>query len=66
MTSVTEVGPGDWIKVRGEWKQIKSNDAFQKKLPRKWDIITTDGLTHGMWDIDRYAKAGEMRRRVPR
>lgn len=59
--SVTEVGPGDWVKVNGRWERILTNSAHRQKLPRHWTITTVQGGTYGMWDIDLYAKEGDQR-----
>jgi len=56
-----EVGPGDFVLVRGQWEEITSNTAYgEVHVPREWTIETTHG-TYSMWDIDRYAKADELR-----
>lgn len=53
----TDVSPGDYVKVRGVWEPIAWNTAFgAASTPREWWVRTALG-THGMWDIDRYAKA---------
>ncbi len=59
--SVTDVGPGDYVKVRGTWKKIVTNTAHARPLPRVWRIETDDGEDYGMFDIDRYAKAEDPR-----
>lgn len=59
--SVTEVGPGDFVKVADGWLRIHSNSAFEADpLPRSWVIVTQDGMAHGMYDIGLYAKAEDM------
>lgn len=53
----TKVGPGDFIKVFNKWYKIKSNTAFgQETTPKSWTVVTDDGLTMGMFNIERYAK----------
>lgn len=59
--SVTDVGPGDFIKVGSQWKEIQSNSAHgSEHTPKHWDVRTTDGGTHGMFGINRYAKASDL------
>lgn len=58
---VKEIGPGDYVKVGGQWKQIESNSAYgETATPRSWGVRTTDGGSYGMWDIQRYAKKGDL------
>lgn len=60
--SVTEVGPGDFVKVGTQWKQIASNSAAgAERTPRSWSVTTTDGGSYGMYDIGRYAKKEDLR-----
>lgn len=55
--AVTDVGPGDFVKIGSEWRRIASNTAFNAAVtPRSWVVRTQDGATHGMWDINAYAK----------
>jgi len=57
----TDVGPGDFIKVGSQWKEIESNTAHgEARTPRYWDVTTTDGQTYGPFDIKLYAKAEDM------
>jgi len=59
--SVTEVGPGDYVKTASGWHQIASNTAFgMPRTPRSWSVRTSGGALHGMWDIYAYAKAEDM------
>jgi hypothetical protein len=59
--SVTEVGPGDYVKIGRDWKRIESNSAHgQQRTPRSWTVRTTDGASYGMYDINLYAKASEL------
>lgn len=59
--SVTDVGPGDFVKVDHGWMPIAKNSAYGKDpAPREWTIETTDGETYGMFDIYLYAKYGDM------
>lgn len=58
--AVTDVGPGDYIKVRTGWERIESNTAYgAERTPRDWTIVTEHG-TYGMWEIYQYAKAEDM------
>lgn len=58
---VTEVGPGDYIKVCGAWVKIESNTAFgQKQTPKDWTIKDANGGAYGMFDVSRYAKADDL------
>lgn len=57
---VTEVDPGDYIKVGDRRLPIVTNSAYQSSsLPHSWEIVTGEG-TYGMYDIYRYAKAEDM------
>ena len=59
---VTEVGPGDYVKIGQRWEKIIENSAFgAERTPREWSITTTGG-TYGMYDINRYAKAEDFER----
>jgi len=63
MTSCIEAGPGDYVKIGREWKQIEHNTAHGvDHTPRTWTVTTTDGQRYGMWDINAYAKAEEVKR----
>lgn len=58
---VTEVGAGDFVLIKRTWKQIESNTAEgQPRTPRSWIVKTTDGGAHGMYEINRYAKAEDL------
>ncbi len=58
---VTEVGPGDYIKVCGAWVKIESNTAFgETRTPKNWVIKDVHGGSYGMFDVSRYAKAGDL------
>jgi hypothetical protein len=60
VTSVTEVGPGDYVKIGSQWKEIRTNSAHNAPYtPREWTVTTTDGQTHGMFGINAYAKKEE-------
>jgi hypothetical protein len=61
--SVTEVGPGDYIKIGSHWKRIHENSAQGSRAPRNWTILTEDGMAFGEWRINRFAKAEDMRPR---
>lgn len=59
--SVTEVGPGDFVKVGNEWKAIRSNTAYgAERTPRNWTVTTEDGGVYDMWGINLYAKAEDL------
>lgn len=58
--SVTEVGPGDYIKVNGHLERIQSNTAQGVLGPRSWTIMTDKGDIYGMYDIDLYLKAEDV------
>lgn len=59
--SATEVGPGDYVKVGSQWREVASNSAFgAERLPRSWEVRTVDGGSHGMLGVQRYAKAQDM------
>lgn len=62
--SVTEVGPGDFVRPVGEgpWQEIASNSAYgAEKLPREWVVTLVDGRRIGMWGIGAYAKREDLR-----
>ena len=62
MTSVSETGPGDYIKVaNGVWKEVSTNTAFSDRKARRWIVTTTDGRSYGMYDIYAYMTAREYR-----
>lgn len=53
--SVTDVGPGDYVKIGSRWEQIQSNTAYgSEPTPRRWTVCTEHG---SLWDINLYAKA---------
>jgi hypothetical protein len=54
--SVTDVGPGDYVKVAGGWEKIVANTATGATHPREWTVTTEQG-EYGMFDVYRYAKA---------
>lgn len=60
--SVTEVGPGDYIKAPGgSWLKIAANTAHgSERTPRDWTVTTEGGGRYGMFNINRYAKAGDL------
>lgn len=59
--SVTEVGPGDFVKVGSQWERIVSNSAHgAQRTPREWTVTTERG-SYGMYSINRYAKAEDMK-----
>lgn len=60
--AVTEVGPGDYVKVEGGgWLKILTNTAFrQSPTPRSWEITLVDIPTVlTMYDCLAYAKADD-------
>lgn len=58
---VTDVGPGDYVKIGTQWKKIESNSAEgAEDLPRHWDIKTEDGGSYGMFNINLYAKKEDL------
>jgi hypothetical protein len=59
--SVTDVGPGDYVKIGRSWEKITSNSAHgAERTPRDWTVRTEDGGSHGMYGINRYAKAEDL------
>lgn len=57
---VTDVGPGDYVKIGSHWEKIRENSAHgAEHLPRSWTVRTEVG-SHGMYDINRYAKAEDL------
>ncbi len=58
--SVTDIGPGDYVKIGSHWEQIRSNSAHgAEHTPRSWTVRTESG-EHGMYGINRYAKAEDL------
>lgn len=59
--SVTDVGPGDYVKIGTSWQKITSNSAHGAQYtPRSWTVRTEGGGEHGMYGINRYAKAEDL------
>lgn len=59
--SVTDVGPGDYVKIGSQWREIKFNSAHgQQRTPKSWTVRTTDGASHEMFGINRYAKKEDL------
>lgn len=59
--SVTDVGPGDFVKIGSQWKEITANTAAgAERTPRDWTVTTTGGSPHGMFSINRYAKKEDL------
>lgn len=59
--NVSEVGQGDFVKVRGHFYEIANNTAHgAEHTPRNWTITTTTGESFDMWSVERYAKAEDM------
>lgn len=59
--SVTDVGPGDYVKIGQTWVKIESNSAFgASPTPRSWSIRTEDGNSYGMYEVALYAKAADL------
>ena len=59
--SVQEIGPGDYVKVGGRFEKVSSNSAHgADHTPRNWTVTTEGGRSYSMWDIGRYAKAGDV------
>lgn len=59
--SVTDVGPGDYVKIGSQWQKIASNTAHgASHTPRSWSVRTEGGGEHGMCGINRYAKAEDL------
>lgn len=62
--SVTDVGPGDYVKIGSHWERIAHNSAHgAERTPRDWTVRTEGGSSYGMYNINRYAKAEDMERR---
>jgi hypothetical protein len=58
---VKEIGPGDYIKVGAHWEKVTSNTAQgAEQTPRSWTVKTEGGGEHGMYGINRYAKAEDL------
>ena len=59
--SVTDVGPGDYVKIGSHWEKVTSNSAHgADHTPRSWTVRTEGGGEHGMYGINRYAKAEDL------
>lgn len=58
---VTDVGTGDYVKIGQRWQKIQDNSAEgAKHTPRHWTVTTEGGGSHGMYGINRYAKAEDL------
>lgn len=58
---VTEVGPGDYVKIGQRWERVTANTAQgASHAPRSWTVQTEGGRSYGMYDIGRYAKAEDL------
>ncbi len=58
---VIEVGGGDFVKVRGEWRRIKHNTAEGlERAPSNWAITVDTGYVFSPYEIERYAKAEDL------
>ncbi len=58
--NVTEVGPGDYVKIGSRFEKITSNSAHgAEHTPRSWTVRTENG-TYDMMSINRYAKAEDI------
>jgi hypothetical protein len=59
--SVTDIGPGDYVKIGSRWAKVAGNTAFgSPTTPRNWTVRTEDGAAYGMWQINAYAKAQDL------
>jgi hypothetical protein len=63
---VTEIGPGDYVKIGSRWERVVSNSDYGAERPQRdgnWRVQTEGGGTHSGWSINRYAKAEDMEER---
>ena len=63
---VTDVGPGDYVKVGSRWERIESNSAHGAERAHDawpWTVRTENGRSYGGFSINRYAKAEDMETR---
>jgi hypothetical protein len=62
--TVTEIGPGDYVKLGSNWHQVMSNSEFgNERIVAKdgnWSIQTTDGRSVSGWGVNAYAKADDL------
>lgn len=59
--SVQEIGPGDYVKIGSHWEKVTGNTAQgAEHTPRSWTVTTEGGREHGMYGINRYAKAEDI------
>lgn len=59
--SVTDIGPGDYVQIGSRWEKVASNTAQgAEHTPRSWSVRTENGDEHGMFSINRYAKAEDL------
>ena len=59
--SVTDIGPGDYVKIGSHWEKVASNTAQgAEHTPRSWTVKTESGSEHGMFGINRYAKVEDL------
>lgn len=60
--NVTEVGPGDYVKLDEGWLKIITNTAHNMlRTPRSWTIAVEGGREVGMYEIYRYARLEDFR-----
>lgn len=57
--SVSDVGPGDFIKTGATWRKIEHNPAQGSQHPSTW-AVRADGLSFDAFSINRYAKAEDL------
>lgn len=62
--SCKDVGAGDFVKIGSRWERITGNTAQgATRTPRSWTVTTEGGRTHGMFDINLYARAEDLKNR---
>jgi hypothetical protein len=64
--NIHEIGPGDFVKVGGEYKEVKSTwgvgtgNRLAKPSEGGFGVITTDGRRVGMMEAQAYAKKEDL------
>lgn len=67
--SITEVGPGDYVKVGGRYEEIAGiekdygdREPRQGVVPKRWTLITTSGRRVDMFHAHSYHKKEDLQK----
>lgn len=56
--SISDVDVGDYAKIDGQWEEIVNIDRHYRFGQLRWWEVTTMSGKYSMFDIERYAPAG--------